>query len=264
MGFSGLIGFLSRLPGKKEGPEELAKSTYLIPLAGLVIGVVLAIIASIEYGFLPRWFAVLAFILSFFAVKGILHIDGLSDLADASASNAALEKRIEILKDPHIGTAGAIAVALVLVALVLTLLTLPFDANSLALLYRAHQAFLRHVPTGVFISILVAELNATASMVIVLAVGRPYSASVLARPFFENANLSTAIGGFLFSGTITFLLGGTLVLVTLASVIVAVLVTRFSTAKIGGVGGDALGASYTICFVSALALAALVPWAAPF
>lgn len=44
------------------------------------------------------------------AVNGGIHLDGLVDVADALASHAPRERRLQILKDPHVGAFGIIAV----------------------------------------------------------------------------------------------------------------------------------------------------------
>ncbi|MGI6205431.1 MAG: adenosylcobinamide-GDP ribazoletransferase [Anaerovoracaceae bacterium] len=46
------------------------------------------------------------------AVTGGIHIDGLSDTADAKASHASPERKQQILADPHTGAFGALAVVL--------------------------------------------------------------------------------------------------------------------------------------------------------
>ncbi len=49
-----------------------------------------------------------------FAVNGGIHMDGFSDVADARSSHAARERKLEIMKDPHIGAFGVMAIVLYL------------------------------------------------------------------------------------------------------------------------------------------------------
>lgn len=86
-----------------------------LPLVGLVVG-------ALELGWLclaqflnvtPLLYAVLAAALPVLLTGGI-HLDGFTDTCDALASWGEREKRLEILKDPHVGAFGVMYLAVLL------------------------------------------------------------------------------------------------------------------------------------------------------
>lgn len=102
--------FLTRLPTPQVRDfreDDLTHSAVYHPLVGIVIGLLLA---------LPLWAlddrpwlaAVLALALWTW-VTGALHLDGLSDVADAlGAAHRDPARFLAVLKDPHIGVFGAV------------------------------------------------------------------------------------------------------------------------------------------------------------
>jgi adenosylcobinamide-GDP ribazoletransferase len=99
--------------------DENARGRMLacLPLIGIFIGAVWALAT-----FLLAHFAcpapISAFVLAVlpFLLTGFLHLDGYSDVCDAILSRRDLETRQRILKDPHIGAFGVIAIVLLLIA----------------------------------------------------------------------------------------------------------------------------------------------------
>ena len=95
--------------------ENMRYALCFFPLVGAVIG-------AAEYGWLwlcgvygvgPGLCAAVAVALPV-AVSGGIHLDGFCDTSDALASHAPAERRLEILKDPHIGAFGVMACVLCL------------------------------------------------------------------------------------------------------------------------------------------------------
>lgn len=70
------------------------------------------LLAALWWGtvlYFPIWFGGLAVISLWVYVSGGLHLDGLMDAADAKGSNKPLEGKWEIMKDPHVGSFGILA-----------------------------------------------------------------------------------------------------------------------------------------------------------
>lgn len=115
-------------------PESMRYLMCFFPLVGLAIGLLLALWALLcqAAGFGTALRAAGVVVIPAVASGGI-HLDGFADTCDALASNAGLERRREILKDPH---AGAFAmVGLCLYFLVAFAFACEFDpAQHIALL----------------------------------------------------------------------------------------------------------------------------------
>lgn len=97
--------------------EELHASTAFYPLVGLGVGAVPAATLFLPLPPIPR--AALALTL-WVVVTGAFHLDGWADVCDAAFTpelenlEATRVRRLEILRDPQIGTFGAAGVGLLL------------------------------------------------------------------------------------------------------------------------------------------------------
>ena len=139
MNLRGLIlafQFLTRLPVPRVDvePQELARTAVWFPVVGLVIGVVLAL-AMLLGAMISPWIAALAGLLVWVWITGGLHLDGLADVSDAlGAAHGDRERFHEVLKDPHVGSFGVIALVLQLLAKLVLLAQLPAGVVVPALL----------------------------------------------------------------------------------------------------------------------------------
>jgi len=130
-GFVLALQFLTRLPSPRIAATEgeFAASMCWFPMAGLVIGVIVA--ASGWAGaHIDPWVGALAALAAWVWVTGALHLDGLSDLADASgAAHKDRERLLAVLADPHVGSFGVVAIGLQLIAK-LVLIHAIIEANA--------------------------------------------------------------------------------------------------------------------------------------
>jgi adenosylcobinamide-GDP ribazoletransferase len=111
------LRFLTILPTPGLPPpsgDSIARSIAWFPLAGAIIGTLLAAI-GLGVGLLwgPGVRAVLL-VIAWAIVTAGLHLDGLSDTFDAVVSWRPRERKLEIMKDSRIGAMGAIALFAVL------------------------------------------------------------------------------------------------------------------------------------------------------
>lgn len=115
--------FLTRwpLPAAADAPPTLyGRSAPFYPVIGLLLGATLAVAALLGRAFGladGAGVAVLALVLLLIWVwsTGALHLDGLADCADAWVGGlGSRERSFAIMKDPHIGTMGVVALVLVL------------------------------------------------------------------------------------------------------------------------------------------------------
>ncbi|PMR78743.1 adenosylcobinamide-GDP ribazoletransferase [Billgrantia endophytica] len=111
------IQFLTRLPVPVECPWTPTTSRWALrcyPLVGLLLGAILAGAAALLREVFPVPLLALALLSLWVALSGGLHLDGLMDVADALGSNAPLERRWAIMKDPQVGSFGMLALIFLL------------------------------------------------------------------------------------------------------------------------------------------------------
>jgi adenosylcobinamide-GDP ribazoletransferase len=131
--------FLTRLPISRISyqPDSLSRSAKLFPLVGLVVGLGASVLQRVLAPHLNRALVAL-FILTFLVlITGGLHEDGLADTADAFGGGWNREQVLTILRDSRIGSFGALALVLSLLARFLLLSLLPVN-RFMTLVVSAH------------------------------------------------------------------------------------------------------------------------------
>ncbi|KZE33232.1 adenosylcobinamide-GDP ribazoletransferase [Crenobacter luteus] len=127
------VQFLTRLPTpqlKTFDPAWLSDAARWFGAVGLIVGLLVAGTLDLAARLDP-WAGALAALWLWVWVTGGLHLDGLADLADArGAAHRSRERFLDVLKDPHVGSFGVIALAMVLTSkLVLLMLVAKGSAN---------------------------------------------------------------------------------------------------------------------------------------
>ncbi|MGC2401526.1 MAG: adenosylcobinamide-GDP ribazoletransferase [Acidobacteriaceae bacterium] len=122
------LQFLTRLPVPRIefASDGLARAVKFFPLVGLVVGLGAALLERIFVQHLGREITAVAIVLYLVLITGCLHEDGLADVAD-SMGGWTKERRLAILDDSHIGTYGAVALALSLLGRAVLLAELPLE-----------------------------------------------------------------------------------------------------------------------------------------
>lgn len=105
------------MPHTEWKEENRRYSLGFFPLVGAAIGGLLILWRWLAgaLGAGPLLFAAVAAIIPVLVTGGI-HLDGFCDVEDAMASCGSPEKRLEIMKDPHIGSFAAIRLGVLLIA----------------------------------------------------------------------------------------------------------------------------------------------------
>lgn len=111
------FGLLTTLPfGMPQDwhPGDSGRAGIWFPLVGVVIGGVIWFIWQFLIPYFPPLIAGLLTLAVWIIITGGLHLDGLADCCDGLLVSATPARRLEIMKDPHLGTFGAIGLFLVL------------------------------------------------------------------------------------------------------------------------------------------------------
>jgi adenosylcobinamide-GDP ribazoletransferase len=90
---------------------RLSRAAVWFPLVGLVVGGAMAGARWAAGLVLPAPAATVLALAAAVAVTGAMHEDGLADTADALGAHTTRERRLEILRDPRLGTFGVLAIA---------------------------------------------------------------------------------------------------------------------------------------------------------
>jgi adenosylcobinamide-GDP ribazoletransferase len=104
--------FLTRLPVpalKRFDARELSRAAAWFPFVGIVVGIFVAG-AAVLGAHVDGLLGALLGLVMWVWITGGLHLDGLADLADAlGASHREPQRFLAVLKDPHIGVFGVLA-----------------------------------------------------------------------------------------------------------------------------------------------------------
>ena len=224
--FFGALRFFTRLPVPAwvgHSSEALASSTRYFPAVGLVVGGIAALVFFVTSYVWPLTLAVLASMAATLYITGVFHEDGWSDTIDGFGGGWEKERVLAIMKDSRIGSYGAAALIIMLLAKFCALIELKPSLIPAAMI--AGHALSRLCATAVMTSLDYVRDEGKA---------KPMSAKI-SRAALAFA-VSTAVLPLLFLPPSRVLLG--LVLAGLATLWLARLFTR----RIGGYTGDCLGA----------------------
>jgi adenosylcobinamide-GDP ribazoletransferase len=113
------FGLLTTLPfGMPEHwrPGDSGRAAIWYPLVGIVVGGLIWLSwRGLMLYFQPLIVGVLTLVV-WVVLTGGLHLDGLADCCDGLLVSATPERRLEIMKDPHLGTFGGVGLLLVLLS----------------------------------------------------------------------------------------------------------------------------------------------------
>ncbi len=126
-GFRLALGFLTILPGSASRvfrPGDLGRSAAWFPWVGLLIGAILAVGKGLLDLLFPPLLGAALLTALWAALTGGLHLDGLADCCDGLLASASPARRLEIMRDPRLGTFGGAGLFLHLLLKTLALASL--------------------------------------------------------------------------------------------------------------------------------------------
>ncbi len=127
------LQFLTRLPApalKSVAPDMLSKSKIWFPFVGIIVGGALVLTLTLG-GKIDPWLGALFTLLCWGWITGAMHLDGLADLADAiGAAHRDPGRLLAIMRDPHVGSFGVLAICLQLIAKLILLMLLAREIPS--------------------------------------------------------------------------------------------------------------------------------------
>lgn len=112
--FIASLQFISGLPLGTPRPFDPKGIIVNFPLAGLAIGLILALFDQLALAIWPQAVAAVLDVVLLAAITGGFHLDGLADTADGLYGQREHEKSLAIMKDSRVGAMGLIAVVCIL------------------------------------------------------------------------------------------------------------------------------------------------------
>jgi adenosylcobinamide-GDP ribazoletransferase len=240
------LAFLTRLPVAPEpiaAGSSLGASVVMFPVVGALIGLLGGGGYALAFWLgLPPLPAATAALATTIWLTGALHEDGLADVADGFGGGRRREDKLRIMRDPRIGSYGALALVLGLLARAGALAALAAPADVMAALVAAGAAS-RAALAAVMTTLPVARADGLAA-----SAGRPHP-------------LRTAAAVLVAALIAVVLLGKAAAAALLAGAGAAFAVAWLARRQIGGHTGDVLGAVQQLTEIGVLlgTVAALRP-----
>ncbi|UCE45771.1 MAG: adenosylcobinamide-GDP ribazoletransferase [Methanobacteriota archaeon] len=251
-----LLGLLTRirLPGSAVNLESAAEQQYLFPLIGLLVGMMAALICTVLGHVFGREDSLVSgglLIAAMYAITGIIHTEGLADLADGAIASGNSDRKRAVMKDPHIGVAAVIVVAVYL---------LIFFALATRLCAKADYTIgFALIPWGIPVAFgfVLSEVSGKLAMNTSMLIG-PSAHRGMGSAFVEKANARTFAAALAIAIGPCALLAGFASIILLAGIAAGAAVTIVARTQFGGVSGDVFGAANEIGRMSSLILWVLI------
>jgi adenosylcobinamide-GDP ribazoletransferase len=221
------VGFLTVFPVRFDGdfqPGDLGRAAAWYPFVGLLIGLLLGAGRFLFARIFPDPLGAVLVVVLWVALTGGLHLDGLADCCDGLLASVSSERRLEIMRDPRLGTFGGAGLILFLLLKISAILAVP----PLAFAWQP------------LLPLLIAPV--AARCLILLAARQP-----MARPGGLGAEFALGVKWHTYLAAAILplaliVLGGPRVLAAaLLALAAAFAVIRVARARLGGLTGDVLG-----------------------
>ena len=223
------FGLLTTLPfGMPEDwqPGDSGRAGIWYPLVGLVIGGLTWLAWQALTLYFPPLVTGVLTLLVWVALTGGLHLDGLADCCDGLFAPATPERRLEIMKDPRLGTFGGVCLILVLMLKIAALSSLAPSAG-IGIILAASLSRWCILPAGLL------SLARAGGNVPHRGMGADFASGLRRGAIFVSAVLPLGLA---------FLLGTQGLFAALAAVLAAAAVLGLAKTRINGVTGDVFGA----------------------
>jgi adenosylcobinamide-GDP ribazoletransferase len=216
------LQFITAVPLGKPRPFDPRGIIVHFPLAGLAIGLVVAVADRIAASIWPPLVAGVLDVVLLAAVTGALHLDGLADTADGLYGRRDRDQALAIMKDSRVGAMGLVAVVCLL------------STKAVAI---------GHLDTGRFLALAIVPSLARAAMIFGIRF-LPYARGEegTGHAFFEAPLASRDFRYVALPLFLALFLGWRGLLLILCFVAGTAALIWFYRRRLGGITGDLLGA----------------------
>ena len=216
---------LTRLPVPNRWAHvDVARGLAWYPLVGALVGSLTGVVGLAASHVVPPLLAASVAVIAGLLVTGAIHEDGIADVADALGGHRERDDALRILRDPRIGTYGALALGA----------TLLVRAACLASIDPARWLH----------NLVVAHTLGRASILPLIRWLPPARTDGLGNAIRKGASRTTLTAGLLTAACITVPFAGLRApVVWLTTVTVVIASVRWYRRRLGGYTGDCLGAT---------------------
>lgn len=242
-GFFDALSLLTRL--RTRGGQNTARAIPWMPVVGALIGFASGLVYWAAHTALSPLISASLAITTSILLTGALHEDGLADVADAFGARVDPARAIEIMRDPHHGTYGILAL-MVSVALRIAAVAAMPSATAIVGLAAAHSL-------------------ARAGAIGLMSRMPPAPGSTLGASYKDPQMEKGVLAGVIFALALAFATLGIWGFGASAVVFTALLIAGLlAQQKIGGFNGDVLGATEQLAEIGILLLIASAPGGIPW
>ncbi|MDR4509139.1 MAG: adenosylcobinamide-GDP ribazoletransferase [Candidatus Brocadiaceae bacterium] len=233
-------------------PSTSHSVTHWFPVVGFCLGLFLSFIYLPLHFLFPPILSVAIILFISILITGAFHLDGLADTCDGLWGGRNREKRLEIMRDTHIGSFGATGLVCIIGLKYISLLgigKLGEERQSIVVSWIHDSSFIHFLPL----------VPVCAALIVMSVVGR--WSQVCAAGLTSYARKEPGTGTFLFESTLVkhviytsffplflfwffYHIKGVLIFLIIASFILSWI--WYVKGKIGGMTGDTLGATNEI------------------
>lgn len=200
-------------------PRDLkisARALMWYPFVGVILGSVFVIATMFARRVLPEWVTAVIIVALWAVLTGGLHLDGFTDSCDALFATVTRERRLEILRDVHLGALGAAGLIVLLMLKASTLATISLGSIFIApILGRWAMVYAATFP--------LARRDGMAAL------------------FVAGLSRREILAATIFTALVAGLIGWAGWIAFVAAFAVATLIARFAIDRIGGLTGDIYG-----------------------
>lgn len=226
-----VFSFLTIIPTGNSDLQIVAKHMYLFPMVGIAIGL---LIGAAGWGlsiFLESLVVGLLVAAGLVLITGIHHLDGLSDFADGLMVKGTKERKLEVMRDPKVGSAGIVSIVLYVAGVVIAL------------------SFMKGFE--LFYAILMGEIIAKFCMVLSASIG-PSAWPGSNSSFIDSMRYKRkfAIAAIITISIIAVFQNNMGFVALAAAIIVTLVIVGVSRRNFGGISGDIMGAINELARVS--------------
>jgi adenosylcobinamide-GDP ribazoletransferase len=217
------IAFLTVIPVADAvgSPGERLGRAYF-PVVGAVIGLIAGVVFVGVSAIAGNPLAAVAAVAVLAILTGGLHLDGLADAADGLFGVGTLERRLEVMRDPRVGSFGAVTLVLVIAGDIVAL-------SSLS-------------PASALLALVVAGVLSRLAILAVVVIGRYRYERGLGTAAQGGHRAFDLLLGAAFTGAVCLLDPARALAAAVVVALVATIVVAIARRRIGGLTGDIYGA----------------------